>query len=148
LGLPVSWLRVHWLDVDKESSDNIGTNDVAGNYSLTLVDVLDTLAIMGDHKGFEQAVRNVIEWVQYNVDTRPQVFEVTIRALGGLLSGHIVGFYPKNPQSISYVFSSRQTRSSVINSVGMMANFLLWPRIWQNAFFQLLTLQLAFHTLG
>jgi ER degradation enhancer, mannosidase alpha-like 1 len=50
---------------------------------------------MGDHKGFEQAVRNVIEWVQYDVDTKPQVFEVTIRALGGLLSGHIVGFYPE-----------------------------------------------------
>ena len=131
----------------KGPSENIGTNDVAGNYSLTLVDVLDTLAIMGDHKGFEQAVRNVIERVQFNVNTKPQVFEVTIRALGGLLSGHIVSFYPKNAQSISHVFSSRQTRSSVINSVGMTANFLLWPRIWQNAFFQLLTLQPVFHTL-
>ena len=44
---------------------------------------------MDDKPGFEAAVRWVIEWVQYNVDTKPQVFEVTIRALGGLLSGHI-----------------------------------------------------------
>jgi mannosidase alpha-like ER degradation enhancer 1 len=59
------------------------------------VDVLDTLAIMGDQKGFEEAVRNVITWVQYDVNTKPQVFEVTIRALGGLLSGHIVSFHPQ-----------------------------------------------------
>jgi len=44
---------------------------------------------MGDKPGFETAVRWVIDWVQYDVDTKPQVFEVTIRALGGLLSGHI-----------------------------------------------------------
>lgn len=70
---------------------NIGTNDVAGNYSLTLVDVLDTLAIMGDQEGFEEAVKTVIEWVQFDVNTKPQVFEVTIRVLGGLLSAHTVG---------------------------------------------------------
>jgi len=64
-------------------------NDVAGNYSITLVDVLDTFPVMGDKPGFEAAVRWVIDWVQYDVDTKPQVFEVTIRALGGLLSGHI-----------------------------------------------------------
>lgn len=78
----------HGPDWDEPS--NIGTNDVAGNYSLTLIDVLDTLAIMGDQKGFSDAVRGVIEWVQFDVNTKPQVFEVTIRVLGGLLSGHIL----------------------------------------------------------
>lgn len=70
-------------------SANIAANDVAGNFSLTLVDVLDTLVILDDREGFEKAVKNVIQWVQFNVNTKPQVFETTIRVLGGLLSGHI-----------------------------------------------------------
>ncbi|KAG8794500.1 alpha mannosidase-like protein [Serendipita sp. 398] len=75
---------------DWDNPSNIGTNDVAGNYSLTLVDILDTLAIMGNQQEFSDAVENVINWVQFDVDTKPQVFEVTIRVLGGLLSGHIL----------------------------------------------------------
>ena len=35
------------------------------------------------------AVRNIIDWVSFDVNTKPQVFETTIRVLGGLLSGHI-----------------------------------------------------------
>jgi mannosidase alpha-like ER degradation enhancer 1 len=42
-----------------------------------------------DRQGFETAVRNVIEHVSFDVDTKPQVFEITIRVLGGLLSGHM-----------------------------------------------------------
>ncbi|KAI0347071.1 alpha-mannosidase [Trametopsis cervina] len=67
---------------------NIATNDVAGNFSVTLVDVLDTLVVLNDTLNFEKAVRDVIDWVQFDVDTKPQVFETTIRVLGGLLSGH------------------------------------------------------------
>jgi len=51
--------------------------------------VLDTLVVLGDQQGFEEAVRNVIDWVSFDVNTKPQVFETTIRVLGGLLSGHI-----------------------------------------------------------
>jgi len=51
--------------------------------------VLDTLVVLDDRPGFEMAVKNVIEWVTFDVDTKPQVFETTIRVLGGLLSGHI-----------------------------------------------------------
>ncbi|KAF8165423.1 alpha mannosidase-like protein [Crassisporium funariophilum] len=68
---------------------NIAANDVAGNFSLTLIDVLDTLVVLDDRQGFEKAVKNVIEWVSFDVNTKPQVFETTIRVLGGLLSGHI-----------------------------------------------------------
>lgn len=71
------------------SSANIAANDVAGNFSLTLVDVLDTLVVLDDRPGFEAAVKDVIKAVQFDVDTKPQVFETTIRVLGGLLSGHI-----------------------------------------------------------
>ncbi|KAK7470737.1 hypothetical protein VKT23_002158 [Stygiomarasmius scandens] len=68
---------------------HISVNDVAGNFSLTLIDVLDTFVVLNDPKGFESAVRNVIDWVSFDVNTKPQVFETTIRVLGGLLSGHI-----------------------------------------------------------
>ncbi|KAF8974233.1 alpha mannosidase-like protein [Flammula alnicola] len=68
---------------------NIAANDVAGNFSLTLIDVLDTLVVLDDRQGFDKAVRNVIDWVSFDVNTKPQVFETTIRVLGGLLSGHI-----------------------------------------------------------
>lgn len=68
---------------------NIASNDVAGNFSLTLIDVLDTLVVLDDRHGFEQAVKNIINWVSFDVNTKPQVFETTIRVMGGLLSGHI-----------------------------------------------------------
>ena len=68
---------------------NFGNNDVAGNFSLTLIDVLDTFIVLGDREGFNDAVRKVTEWVSFDVNTKPQVFETTIRVLGGLLSAHI-----------------------------------------------------------
>ncbi|KAJ7499000.1 alpha mannosidase-like protein [Mycena latifolia] len=74
---------------DWDHPENYAANDVAGNFSLTLIDVLDTLVVLDDRRGFERAVRDVIEWVSFDVNTRPQVFETTIRVLGGLLSGHI-----------------------------------------------------------
>ena len=71
------------------SRADIASDDVAGNFSVTLVDVLDTFVVLNDTRGFETAVRNVIRWVSFDVNTKPQVFETTIRVLGGLLSGHI-----------------------------------------------------------
>jgi ER degradation enhancer, mannosidase alpha-like 1 len=43
---------------------------------------------LNDKPRFEQAVRDVIGWVSFDVNTKPQVFEITIRVLGGLLSAH------------------------------------------------------------
>src|SRR5271154_7571444 len=56
---------------------------------MTLIDVMDTFVILNDRPGFEAAIRNVITWVSFDVNTKPQVFEATIRVLGGLLSAHI-----------------------------------------------------------
>lgn len=81
---------------DWSNANNIAINDVAGNYSITLVDVLDTFVVLRDRAGFDRAVRDVIQHVSYDVDTRPQVFEVTIRALGGLISGHIFASEPQH----------------------------------------------------
>jgi Glycosyl hydrolase family 47. len=78
-------------------SANIATNDVAGNFSLTLIDVIDTFVVLEDRPGFELAVKNIIQSVSFDVDTKPQVFEVTIRVLGGLLSGHLFASKPGQP---------------------------------------------------
>ncbi|KAI0649989.1 alpha-mannosidase [Trametes meyenii] len=76
---------------------DFATNDVAGNFSVTLVDALDTFVVLNDPPGFEDAVRKVIRWVSMDVNTKPQVFETTIRVLGGLLSGHIFADKPGQP---------------------------------------------------
>ena len=79
------------------SSANIASNDVAGNFSVTLIDALDTLVILNDPARFQQAVQDIINWVTFDVDTKPQVFETTIRVLGGLLSGHQFASAPSQP---------------------------------------------------
>ena len=87
----LAFLTCHGLPV---SSDNSARNDVAGNFSLTLIDLLDTFVVLNDQASFEDAVRNVIHWVSFDVNTKPQIFETTIRVLGGLLSGHLFASRP------------------------------------------------------
>ncbi|CAO3624035.1 unnamed protein product [Cunninghamella blakesleeana] len=70
------------------------SNDVLGDYSLTLVDTLDTLAIIGTKEQFEHAVNQVLEYVSFDKNNKVQVFELNIRALGGLLSAHIFASDP------------------------------------------------------
>ncbi|GAA5853829.1 hypothetical protein JCM9279_001680 [Rhodotorula babjevae] len=83
---------------DRVDRGNAGVNDVMGDYLLTVVDSLDTFAMLGDKPAFEQAVREVIEHVDFDVDSRVQVFEVTIRMMGGLLAGHLLAL-PPSPSS-------------------------------------------------
>ncbi|XP_025203612.1 ER degradation-enhancing alpha-mannosidase-like protein 3 [Melanaphis sacchari] len=64
-------------------------DDVLGNYSLTLIDTLDTLVVLGDLPEFDRAVSKVVTSVTFNRDVVVSVFEINIRVLGGLLSGHI-----------------------------------------------------------
>ncbi|XP_076822172.1 ER degradation-enhancing alpha-mannosidase-like protein 3 [Clavelina lepadiformis] len=63
-------------------------DDALGNFSLTLVDTLDTLAVLGLYDEFEDAVRKVERDVNFNADLSISVFETNIRMLGGLLGGH------------------------------------------------------------
>ena len=68
-------------------------DEVLGNFTLTLVDSLDTLALLNRADKFETAVRNVIETVSFDKDIVVSVFESNIRMLGGLLSGHVSLLY-------------------------------------------------------
>jgi len=75
---------------DYEQPDNININDVLGDYCLTLVDTLDMLAIMGNKSEFQRAAKLVVDTVDFEKSNVVQVFEATIRMLGGLLSGHLL----------------------------------------------------------
>lgn len=82
---------------DRENPSNININDVLGDYSLTLVETLDTLAVMGNASEFQRAVQLVIDYVSFNTDNVVQVFEATIRVLGSLLSAHLIITDPQKP---------------------------------------------------
>lgn len=57
---------------------------------VTLVDAVDTLAILGNRSEFQGAVRRITEVLpDFDVDVNVSVFETNIRVLGGLLSAHL-----------------------------------------------------------
>ncbi|CAH1783366.1 unnamed protein product [Owenia fusiformis] len=82
---------------DYDNPSNININDVLGDFSLTLVDTLDTLAIMGNSSEFKRAVDLVIQHVNFDKPNTVQVFEATIRILGALISAHLIVIDPKQP---------------------------------------------------
>lgn len=65
--------------------------DTWGSYSLTLIDALDTLAVMGNYTEFRRVVDILIknaDFVKNNINV--SVFETNIRIIGGLLSAHLL----------------------------------------------------------
>ena len=50
--------------------------DTWGGYSLTLIDALDTLAVLGNTTEFARACQTVIATVRFDRDTNVSVFEV------------------------------------------------------------------------
>ncbi|KAL1384298.1 glycosyl hydrolase family 47-domain-containing protein [Phyllosticta capitalensis] len=102
------------LTRDRANPAHIEVNDVLGNYSLTLIDSLSTLAILAsspetsggrDPLGdFQKGVQLFVEHYGdgsegpagqgsrargFDLDSKVQVFETVIRGLGGLLSAHL-----------------------------------------------------------
>lgn len=82
---------------DVDNPNNININDVLGDYCLTLVDSLDTLAILGNASEFQRAVQLVVDFVSFDKDSTIQVFEANIRLLGALLSAHLLIVDPRKP---------------------------------------------------
>ncbi|PNS20828.1 ER degradation-enhancing alpha-mannosidase-like protein 1 [Sphaceloma murrayae] len=103
------------LTRDRANPAHIEVNDVLGNYSLSLVDSLSTLAILAstprsDHDAFD-ALKDFQGYIAllveeygdgtagksgqgrrargFDLDSKVQLFETTIRGLGGLLSAHL-----------------------------------------------------------
>lgn len=69
---------------------NIGRNDLIGNISLTLFDSMDSFIIMNEREKFHDCVEIIIDtYNDFAIDSIIQVFEMNIRVLGGLISGHL-----------------------------------------------------------
>lgn len=88
-------LTCEGLSKDETDPTNIGINDVLGGYSVTLIDSLDMFPILGDQEGFERNVERVKKYVSFNISSTVQVFETTIRGIGGLLSAHLYASVPR-----------------------------------------------------
>ena len=71
-------------------------DDALGNFSLTLIDSLDSLVILNNLDEFERAVDLVINNVQFDSDVSVSVFETNIRVVGGLISAHLLADLVKN----------------------------------------------------
>ena len=65
-------------------------NDVFGNFSLTLIDSLDTLFIMGYIEEFDSATKRIVDEISFDSDVIVTTFETNIRVIGGLLSAHLL----------------------------------------------------------
>ena len=97
---------------NRDNPADIGLNDVLGNYSLTLIDSLSTLAILASEekekdghdalRDFQSGVKSLgelygdgrngscgIRACGFDLDSKVQVFETNIRGVGGLLSAHL-----------------------------------------------------------
>lgn len=123
---------------DKENPDNININDVLGGYSLTLIDSLDTLAILGNHSEFYRAVKLVLEYVNFDQDNVVQVFEATIRVLGGLLAAHLLIVDPQ--KTFGNLFPEEEYDNDLLTMAHELGNRMLpafestktgipWPRV-------------------
>lgn len=61
-----------------------------GSFSLTLIDALDTLLIMGNETEFIRAVNIIMQSVKADANVNVSVFETNIRVVGGLLTAHLL----------------------------------------------------------
>jgi len=71
--------------------------DTYGGYALTLVDALDTLAVLGDAAEFRRQAVWVAHNLRVDADVNVSVFETNIRVVGGLLSAHCLAADPRSP---------------------------------------------------
>eukprot|EP00741_Cyanophora_paradoxa_P013921 tig00020723_g13438.t1 len=69
--------------------------DTFNGVMVTLVDALDTLAVMGMRDEFRAAVTRVSEALSFDRDAEVSVFEINIRVLGGLLAAHQAALVPE-----------------------------------------------------
>ncbi|GMI71994.1 mannosidase 4 [Hibiscus trionum] len=64
--------------------------DTLGGYALTLIDSLDTLALLGDRERFTSSVEWIGKNLRFDINKTVSIFETSIRVLGGLLSAHLI----------------------------------------------------------
>ncbi|KAI3388431.1 hypothetical protein SNEBB_011010 [Seison nebaliae] len=63
-------------------------DEILGNFSLTLIDSLDTLCLLGMYDELAYAIDQVKNSIRFDSNFIVSVFETNIRIVGGLLGGH------------------------------------------------------------
>ncbi|XP_077410541.1 ER degradation-enhancing alpha-mannosidase-like protein 2 isoform X1 [Vanacampus margaritifer] len=61
-----------------------------GSFSLTLIDALDTLLVLGNQTEFQRVALLLQDTIDFDIDINASVFETNIRVVGGLLSAHLL----------------------------------------------------------
>ena len=64
--------------------------DTWGSFSLTLIDALDTLAVIGNYSEFRRVAEIISSRADFEANINVSVFETNIRVVGGLLSAHLL----------------------------------------------------------
>ncbi|GAB6019210.1 ER degradation-enhancing alpha-mannosidase-like protein 1 [Chamberlinius hualienensis] len=64
--------------------------DTWGSFSLTLIDALDTLSVMGNYSEFCRVAQLLVDKINFDMNINVSVFETNIRVVGGLLSAHLM----------------------------------------------------------
>lgn len=80
----------HAFPHDELKPLSCGGEDTLGGYALTLIDSLDTLALLGDQERFSASVEWIGKNLRFDINKTVSIFETTIRILGGLLSAHLL----------------------------------------------------------
>lgn len=108
--MPLS-CRPRYRGVEANRGD---VDDALGNFSLTLIDTLDSLVvsargktinqsnqfflfsqILGNYSEFDDAAFRIVSDVSFDRDIVVSVFETNIRVVGGLLSAHVLALVVK-----------------------------------------------------
>jgi mannosidase alpha-like ER degradation enhancer 2 len=77
-------------DYDELKPISCSGQNTWGSYSLTLIDALDTLVVMGNYSEFKRVVNLLVEKMSFDNDINVSVFETNIRIVGGLLAAHLL----------------------------------------------------------
>ncbi|CAB4254431.1 similar to Saccharomyces cerevisiae YHR204W MNL1 Alpha-1,2-specific exomannosidase of the endoplasmic reticulum [Maudiozyma barnettii] len=81
--------------------NDLVTNDVLGNFTITLLDSLTTIAVLGDRQRMKELVNLVLDtFDDFAIDSTVQVFETSIRIIGSLMSTHL---YITDPRKRVYL---------------------------------------------
>lgn len=134
------------LTRDRANPAHIEVNDVLGNYSLTLIDSLSTLAILAstpapkDRKNkslrtFQDGIKLIVEYYGdgtlgvsgegkrargFDLDSKVQVFETVIRGVGGLLSAHLFAIGELPIRGYRPVIQTKRGRSGILWDNGLL----------------------------
>lgn len=87
------------------------------SFSLTLIDSLDTLVVLGDFDEFERAVKLVIKGVTFDTDIVVSVFETNIRVLGWECRITFIRFRVNNSTFDLFYFRSGLLSAHVLSEV-------------------------------